>query len=143
MISMRSFSLVISALLQDMRGAWRRAKRNAFIVCCACICFLTAYVAALVAVAGVLIPLYGAVVSALLIASSMAGLGMLALLVLAALNAREKRRQSGLGRNKRVIAAAGLSMMPKLAQSKGLLSLAAIGGLAYLVMRPSGEDDGA
>ncbi|WP_029059265.1 hypothetical protein [Stappia stellulata] len=135
----RALPMAISATSRDIRGIYRRAKRNAVLNGLAAVCFATAYVAGLIAIGAYLVPIYGPGVSALLVAGAMAAVGTLILLVVAILRRREKRRQARRQAAQRLTAAAALSVLPQLTKSKSLLLVAAAGGLAFLLSR--GRDD--
>ncbi|WP_269586107.1 hypothetical protein [Roseibium sp. Sym1] len=138
---MRAVPLALSAASRDMRGLYRRAKRNTALMVFAGICFATAYLAALVAAGAYLAPVFGAGPAALLIAAAMVVVGALALCVLAILRHRDKRRNARRQAGQRLAAAAAVSVLPQLARSKSLLVAAAIGGLAYMAAQGPGDDD--
>lgn len=131
----RALPMAISAASRDIRGMYRRARRNAVLNGIAAVCFVTAYVAGLIAVGAYLAPIYGPVVSALLVTGAMATLGVVILLALAILKRREKRRQARREAARRMTAAAALSLLPQLARSKSLL-LVACGWRACLPPQP-------
>lgn len=138
---MRAVPLAVSAASRDMRGLYRRAKRNTALMVLAGICFATAYVAGLVAAGAFLAPIYGPGLSALLIAATMAVIGLLVLAVLSFLKYRDKRRNARRRAGRSLAAAAAISILPQLTKSKGMLAVAAIGGLAYLMTQNQGGGD--
>ncbi|NVK35134.1 MAG: hypothetical protein HWE23_11680 [Rhodobacteraceae bacterium] len=135
--------MVMSAATRDVRGVFRRAKRNAAIITLASLCFVTAYVAGIVAVGIYLTPIYGAGPAVLGIAAVMAATGLLCLGVLSALKYRDKRRAARRRSAQKLAAAAAISIIPQLAKSKGLMALAAVGGLAFLMSRGGDDEDEA
>lgn len=138
---MRALPLALSAATRDVRGVFRRARRNAALMLISGICFGTAYLAALVAAGAYLAPIYGPVMAALLIAASMAGIGIVIIIVLKVLKYIEKRRHARRNAATRLSAAAAISILPQITGSKGLLVVAALGGLAYLVAQGQGGEE--
>lgn len=140
---MRAVPLAVSAVSRDMRGIYRRAKRNTALMVVAGICFATAYLAGLVAAGAFLAPIYGPALAALLIAAAMAVIGLVVLAVLSFLKHRDKRRNARRRAGQNLAAAAAISILPQLTGSKSLLTLAAIGGLAFLATRSQGGEEDA
>ncbi|MCK7615106.1 hypothetical protein [Roseibium sediminicola] len=138
---MRAVPLAVSAVSRDMRGIYRRAKRNTALMVVSGICFATAYVAGLIAAGAFLAPIYGPALSALLIAAAMAVIGLVVLAVLSLLKLRDKRRNARRRAGQNLAAAAAISILPQLTGSKSLLALAAIGGLAFLAARSQGGEE--
>ncbi|MBB98667.1 MAG: hypothetical protein CML67_03895 [Rhodobacteraceae bacterium] len=138
----RVLPMAISAASRDIRGIYRRTRRNAAWTTLALVCFATAYLAGLVAIGAYLVPIYGPGLSALLIAAAMTAIGAAILLVLAILRRRERRRQARRQAAQRLTLAAALSLLPQVSKSKSLLLLAAAGGLAFLLSKSGdGPDD--
>lgn len=137
----RALPMALSAASSDLRGIYRRARRNAVLSGLALVSFATAYLAGLVALGAYLAPLYGPAVAALLIAAAMTAVGTTILVVLAILKRREKRRQARLQAARRVTLAAAISVLPHLSRSKSLFLVAAAGGLAYLLSKDRGDTD--
>jgi len=140
---MRAVPLVVSAASRDMRGLYRRTKRNTALMVLAGVCFATAYVAGLIAAGAFLAPIYGPGLSALLIAAAMAVVGLLVLAVLAFFKHLDKRRNARRRAGQNLATAAAISILPQLARSKGLLALAAVGGLAFLAAQNHGGEEDA
>jgi len=140
---MRAVPLAVSAVTRDMRGLYRRAKRNTALMVIAGICFATAYVACLVAAGAFLAPIYGTGVAALLIAAAMAVIGGIVLSVLSFLKYRDRRRNARRQAGQRLAAATAISVLPHLTKSKSLLIAAALGGLAYLATQSEGGEEDA
>lgn len=137
----RALPLAVSAATRDVRGIYRRAKRNAALTAVAVLCFGTAYVAAMVAAGVYLASVYGPVASALIIAAAMALLGGAIMLVMAYLRHREQRLNARRRAGQRLAAAAAISVLPQLTKSKSLLAVAALGGLAFLTLRGQGDGE--
>lgn len=140
---LRGAPLAFSAVTRDLRGAYRRAKRNTALMAAACICFATAYVAGLVAAGAFLAPIYGPGPAALLIAASMAVIGLVVIGVLAFLKHRDKRHSARKAAAQKLAAATAISVLPHVTKSKGLLIAAALGGLAYVLSQAQGGNDDA
>jgi hypothetical protein len=138
---MRALPLALSAATRDMRGIYRRAKRNAVLTALAGLCFGVAFLAALMAAGIHLAAVYGPATAALLIAAAMSGAGILLLAVVQGLKYLDRRRHARSRSAQRLTAAAAISLLPRMPKSKGLLAVAALGGLAFLVAQGRGDDD--
>ncbi|TYC51328.1 hypothetical protein FMN50_22575 [Rhodobacterales bacterium] len=141
MMMMRALPLAVSAATRDVRGIYRRAKRNVVLTAVAGVCFVTAYVALMISAGVYLATIYGPVAAALIIAAGMALLGGLIMAAMAFMKIRERRRNSRRRAGQKLAAAAAISVLPQLTKSKGLLALAAVGGLAYFLTQGNGNDD--
>ncbi|WP_133192727.1 hypothetical protein [Labrenzia sp. 011] len=137
---MRALPLAMGAVTRDVRMMYRRTKRNAYLTAFAGLCFSTAYVTGIAAVWAVLAPVWGPAPAAAMIAGVMAGIGCVVLAVLSFLKYRERRRNSRRRAAQRLTAAAAVSILPRLTKSRGLLVVAALGGLAFLASQ-SGDQD--
>ncbi|MEJ8473833.1 hypothetical protein [Roseibium algae] len=138
---MRPLSQALTYATRDVQGTYRRAKRNAVLTALAVFFFASAYLAGLIAAGAYLVPIFGPVTAALLIAGAMASIGCVILIVVGVLKSREKKRQSRRRETQRLATAAAISILPELVKSKGLLAVVALGGLAYLASRERGDGD--
>lgn len=138
---MRALPTAFSAVTRDVRGIYRRTKRNAALSGLALMCFVSAYAAALVAAGAHLAPLYGPAMAALIIAASMAMIGGLLLVTVKILKFRERRQLVRRRATQRLGAAAAISILPQITRSKSLLLVAALGGLALMATQVMGNDE--
>lgn len=136
----RALPLAVSAATRDVRGMYRRARRNVALTALAGVCFATAYVAAMVAAGVYLASVYGPVAGALIVAAAMALLGGTIMVAMAIVKHREQRRNARRRAGQRLAAAAAISVLPQLTSSKSLLAVAALGGLAFLTLRGQGGE---
>ena len=86
------FSLASLLMSGSVNRTVARTKRNGIFVAVAGVLFLTAYVFALVAVSYWLGTVYGPIGAALFMAAGALLLGIIALIVMAVMNAQERRR---------------------------------------------------
>lgn len=138
---LRALPLALSAATRDLRGMYRRTRRNAVLSVLAGLSFGIAFLAALFAAGAWLAPVYGPAGAALIIAGSMAGLGIALILSQQVLKYIDRRRHRRSGTAQRLSAAAAISVLPHLTKSKSLLVVAALGGLAYLAAQSYGEEE--
>ena len=119
-----------------------RAKRSAIIYAIAAVLLLTAYVFIMVVVFQLLAEALGSGLdAALLIAGAMALIAILALIVLALINRRQKRIEARRNAARRMQLLALASVAPSFLRSKPLLITAALGALAYLALNNGDEED--
>ncbi|GAC1040213.1 hypothetical protein [Rhizobium sp. No.120] len=90
-----------------------RTKRNGIFIAIAALLLLTAYAFALIAAAIWLATIYGAAVSALLIAAGTLLLGLIVLVIMAIINQQEKRRARERMLAMESVAAAALGLVRK------------------------------
>ncbi|MBN9669422.1 hypothetical protein [Roseibium aggregatum] len=128
----RALPLALSAATRDVSGIYRRAKRNAVLTALAGLCFVSAYVAGMVAAGAYLAPIYGPAGAALTIAAAMVLAGVMVLAVLSFLKHRDRKRNIRRQAARRLTAAAALSLLPQITKSRSLLLVAALGGAALL-----------
>ncbi|MGV2977917.1 hypothetical protein AB1P65_20865 [Roseibium alexandrii] len=138
---MRSVPLAFSAASRDLRGMVRRTKRNIVLIAFVSVCFGTAYLAGLAALGIYLSEHLGALGAALVIALGMIGVGAGLLIVLAVLKKIDQRRSAKRRAAQRLAIAAAVSVLPQLTNRKGIIALAALGGLALFAARGAGDEE--
>ncbi len=115
-----------------------RTKRNGIFIAVAALLLLTAYAFALVAAAIWLATIYGAAVSALLIAAGALLLGLIVLVVMAIINQQEKRRVRERRLAMESMAAAALGLVRK----QPLMTAAIAAALVFGNLFGTSDDDG-
>jgi ABC-type transport system involved in multi-copper enzyme maturation permease subunit len=115
-----------------------RTKRNGIFIAIAVLFLLTAYAFALVAAAIWLATIYGAAVSALLIAAGALLLGLIVLVIMAIINQQEKRRARERRLAMESVAAAVLGLVRKQPLMTAAIAAALIFGNLF---GSSDEDD--
>lgn len=138
---MRALPFALSAASRDLRGIFRRAKRNMILIGLAAASLATAYLAGLAALAIYLSGLIGPLAASLVIAGGMAGIGVIILITLAILKKVDERRNAKRRTVQRLATAAAISILPQLMNRKSLAALAALGGLAFLASRSASDSE--
>jgi NADH:ubiquinone oxidoreductase subunit K len=131
--------LLLSVFTADIGAAVRRTRRNAIFYAVIAFFLLTAYVAGVVAGALYLAQVVGPPMAVLLIAIGALVLALIILATLMILNRRDRKRKAAAAVNdsgKALLATVALSALPMLTRSKPLMGIAAVGGLAFLLLRP-------
>lgn len=140
-MALRALPLGLGTAAREVRGIVQRIRRNAVLTCVAGLCFLTAYVAGIVAAGAALAPHYGPALAALIVAGVMALAGLIILGVLALLKRRDRKRRLRQHAAQKLTIAAALSVLPHLTKSKGLLAAVAVGGLALLMTQGRSDEE--
>lgn len=136
--------LIASFASKDLGAVFARARRNALVYAIAAVLVLTAYVAALIGGGIYLAQAVGAVQAAFLIAAGTLVLAAVALGSVVVFNRIARRRRARARRNtgpEALISAAALALLPRVLNSKALVPVAVLGGLAVLMTR--GRSDGS
>jgi|GEM_PF-1986134 len=141
-MALRALPLGLGTAAREVRGIVQRIRRNAVLTLLAGLCFMTAYVAVIVAAGAALAPHYGPTVAALIIAGVMMLAALIILAVLGLLKRRDRKRRRRQQAAQNLSIAAALSVLPHLTKSKGLLAAVAVGGLALLMTTGRGDDEG-
>lgn len=131
---------LLGIFASDIHATFSRAKRNFALLALIGLFLITAYVAGLIALGTHLAALYGPTMSALIVAASMVTVAIVFGLILLLLKQRDKKRKAKQLNASKLASAAALSILPHMASKKGLVAMAALGGLAYLLSLP-GDDE--
>ncbi|MCW2306617.1 hypothetical protein [Rhodobium gokarnense] len=138
----RLIGTAASLVSQDVGSMVDRAKRSAIVYAIVAILLLTAYAFGMVVVHQLLAEAVGSGLdAALLIAGATALIAVLALIVQAIVNRRQRRIAAQRNAARRMQLLALASVAPSLMRSKPLMITAALGALAYFVLNDSDEDD--
>lgn len=137
----RLLPLVASFAAKDFGAIINRARRNAVLYVIAAVFFVTAYVAALVGGGLYLAMSMGAMEAAFAIAVGMLLFAVTTVSGVLMLNKLERRRERARNGTRALAATAALSLVPRVLNSKALVSVAVLGGLAMLATRGSNERD--
>lgn len=139
---LRLAPILASLAAVDVGHLAHRAKRNAILYALAGLLLLTAYVAAVVAAGIRLAAETGAVEAALLVAAAGILLALALIATVLILNRIDRKRRRGHAASRQLLATAAIALAPALVRSRLLMSLAAVGGLAFLAFRSAGTDEG-
>ncbi|MBB4302722.1 prepilin signal peptidase PulO-like enzyme (type II secretory pathway) [Rhodobium orientis] len=138
----RLIGTAASLASQDVGSMVDRAKRSAIVYAIAAVLLLTAYAFVMVVVYQLLADAVGSGLdAALLIAGATALVAILALIVMALVNRRQKRMAARRNAARRMQLLALASVAPSLMRSKPLLITAALGALAYFALNNSDDGD--
>jgi len=131
--------LLLSVFTADIGAVVRRTRRTAIFYAVTAFFLLTAYVAGVVAGALYLAQVVGPPMAVLLIAIGALVLALMVLATLMILNRQDRKRKAATAMNdtgKALLTTVALSALPILTRSKPLMVLTAVGGLAFLFLRP-------